>query len=133
VRELAPSAVVEGVRWYWPEGEDPMSRKHRPDEQLRLLAPFDPIVWDRLRVQLLWDWTYRFEAYTPAPRRVLGYYALPMLWGAHLVGWGNVSVKDEQLVTSFGALPGVRLADAGLQRALDDELDRLHGFLGLGR
>jgi hypothetical protein len=133
VRELAPSAVVDGVRWYWPEDEDPMSRKHRPDEELRLLAPFDPIVWDRLRVQLLWDWTYRFEAYTPAPRRVLGYYALPMLWGTRLVGWGNVSVKDEQLVTSFGALPGVQLGDAGLQRALDDELDRLHGFLGLGR
>lgn len=131
VRELAPSAVVDGVRWYWPEDEDPMSRRHRPDDALRLLAPFDPIVWDRLRVQLLWGWAYRFEAYTPPARRVLGYYALPMLRGDRLVGWGNVSVREGRLVTSFGALPGVDLKDTALQAALDDELDRLLGFLSL--
>jgi uncharacterized protein YcaQ len=131
VRELAPSAVVDGVRWHWPEGEDPMSRKHRPDDQLRLLAPFDPIVWDRLRVQLLWEWTYRFEAYTPAPKRVLGYYALPMLWGERLVGWANVSVREGRLVNSFGTLPGSDLSDRALQQALDDELGRLQVFLGL--
>jgi hypothetical protein len=62
---------------------------------------------------------------------VLGYYALPMLWGSRLVGWGNVSVRDGRLVTSFGALPGHDLNDAALQAALDDELQRLHGFLGL--
>ena len=108
-----------------------MSRRHRPDDALRLLAPFDPIVWDRLRVQLLWGWAYRFEAYTPPARRVLGYYALPMLRADRLVGWGNVSVREGRLVTSFGALPGVDLKDTALQAALDDELDRLLGFLSL--
>ena len=47
---------------------------------VRLLAPFDPIVWDRRRFELLWGWPYRFEAYTPVAKRKLGYYALPLLW-----------------------------------------------------
>lgn len=50
------------------------------DERVRLLAPFDPLVWDRRRFELLWGWPYRFEAYTPPAKRKLGYYALPLLW-----------------------------------------------------
>jgi uncharacterized protein YcaQ len=47
---------------------------------VRLLAPFDPVVWDRTRFELFWGWAYRFEAYTPPRLRKLGYYALPLLW-----------------------------------------------------
>jgi hypothetical protein len=39
---------------------------------------------------LLWGWTYKFEAYTPEPQRKLGYYALPLLWGEQVIGWGNL-------------------------------------------
>jgi uncharacterized protein len=60
-----PSAEVDGVRWYWPVGEDPCSKRYRLDETVRLLGPFDPIVWDRSRFELFWGWAYRFEAYTP--------------------------------------------------------------------
>ncbi|XXV38439.1 crosslink repair DNA glycosylase YcaQ family protein [Sorangium sp. So ce1504] len=56
-------------------------RRHAPDESVRLLAPFDPVVWDRRRFELLWGWAYRFEAYVPAPNRKLGYHALPLPWG----------------------------------------------------
>ncbi|XXT00609.1 crosslink repair DNA glycosylase YcaQ family protein [Sorangium sp. So ce363] len=55
--------------------------RHAPDEAVRLLAPFDPVVWDRRRFELLWGWAYRFEAYVPAPNRKLRYYALPRPWG----------------------------------------------------
>ena len=44
----------------------PASVRWRPDEGVRLLTPFDPIVWDRRRFEIFWDWAYRFEAYTPA-------------------------------------------------------------------
>ncbi|MEA3149461.1 MAG: uncharacterized protein QOD56_400, partial [Gammaproteobacteria bacterium] len=65
---------LDGVDWYWPATETPASVRWRPDDDVRLLTPFDPIVWDRRRFQIFWDWTYRFEAYTPAPKRKLGYY-----------------------------------------------------------
>src|SRR5205085_10846807 len=53
-RERLQHTRVDGVDWYWPEGERPMSSRHAPDESVRLLAPFDPIVWDRRRFELLW-------------------------------------------------------------------------------
>ncbi len=64
---------------------------------VRLLAPFDPVVWDRRRFEMLWGWPYRFEAYTPVTRRKLGYYALPLLWRDRVIGWGNVSVNNGTL------------------------------------
>ena len=61
-------------------GEDPAAGKWRVDpERARLLAPFDPVVWDRRRFELLWGWAYKFEAYTPAAKRTMGHYALPLL------------------------------------------------------
>ncbi len=63
-------------------GEASLSR-WRLDDEVRLFTPFDPIVWDRRRFEIFWGWAYRFEAYTPAPKRKLGYYALPLLWQEH--------------------------------------------------
>ncbi len=71
------SAKVDGVTWYWPADESPASRRHAAGDVVRLLAPFDPVVWDRRRFEIFWGWAYRFEAYTPAAKRVRGYYALP--------------------------------------------------------
>jgi uncharacterized protein YcaQ len=97
---------------------------------VRLLAPFDPIVWDRRRFEAFWGWPYRFEAYTPAPRRLLGYYALPVLWRERVVGWANVGVRDGRLQPEVGFF-GPRLTDPAFVAAMDDELQRLHAFLGL--
>jgi uncharacterized protein len=73
------STVVGGTAWYWPRGESPASARYAAKDSapdtVRLLAPFDPLVWDRRRFELLWGWAYRFEAYTPSPKRVRGYYA----------------------------------------------------------
>ena len=80
--------------WYWPAGEHPARAATRRDDAVRLLAPFDPVVWDRRRFELFWGWPYRFEAYTPAPKRKLGYYALPLLWRDRVIGWANVSVRN---------------------------------------
>ena len=62
-------AKLDGVDWFWPADEDP-TRGWRIPAKVRLLAPFDPVVWDRRRFELLWGWAYRFEAYTPAAKRV---------------------------------------------------------------
>ena len=50
------------------------------------LAPLDPLVWDRRLLRALWDFDYLWEVYVPEPRRKWGYYVLPLLFGARLVG-----------------------------------------------
>ena len=125
------SATVDGQTYYWPADENPASRRHAPDEAVRLLAPFDPLVWDRRRFEHLWGWAYRFEAYTPAPKRVRGYYALPLLWREQVIGWGNVSVADEQMQVELGYVAGKPPRDAAYRRALAEELDQLQAFLHL--
>jgi uncharacterized protein YcaQ len=126
-----PSALVDGLTWYWPAGENPASKRHQLDEQLRLLAPFDPVVWDRRRFEAFWGWAYRFEAYTPAPKRVRGYYALPLLWRGGVIGWANLAVKDGRLRPDLGYVAGKPPRDPAFRTALDDELGRINGFLGL--
>ncbi len=128
-RARLPHARVEGIDWCWPVGENPASRRHAPDDALRLLAPFDPIVWDRRRFELLWGWAYRFEAYTPAPRRVRGYYAMPLLWRGQVIGWGNLGVRNGAFQTEIGHVAGRAPRDPAYRRALDEELARIEAFL----
>ena len=126
-----PHARVDGVDWYWPEGEQPASRRHAARDQLRLLAPFDPIVWDRRRFEILWGWAYRFEAYTPAPKRQRGYYALPLLWRDQVIGWANLAVRDGVLAADIGYVSGAAPREPAFRVALDNELGRVRAFLGL--
>ena len=125
------SCGVDGVRWYWPADENPASRRYAmPEtEAVRLLAPFDPVVWDRRRFELLWGWAYRFEAYTPAPQRVRGYYALPLLWRDQVIGWGNLAWRDGALSAELGYVSGKAPRGLGFKQALDEELQRVTDFL----
>lgn len=125
------SATIDGQTYYWPTSENPASRRHAADEVVRLLAPFDPLVWDRRRFEHLWGWAYRFEAYTPAPKRVRGYYALPLLWHDQVIGWGNVAVVDGALQADLGYAAGKPPRGTAYKAALDYELDRLRTFLHL--
>ena len=108
-----------------------MGMRFALDDTLRLLAPFDPVVWDRRRFELFWGWTYKFEAYTPAARRRFGYYALPMLWRGRVLGWANVGVREGRMQVDPGYV-GPRPRDAAFRAALEDELQRMAAFLGLG-
>jgi hypothetical protein len=128
-KERLSHARVGGVDWYWPT--DAKAVRHGPQDTVRLLAPFDPVVWDRARFELLWGWVYRFEAYTPAPKRKLGYYALPLLWRDRVIGWGNLSVKNGELKAEFGYVESHPPRDRAFRREVDAELDRMRAFLGI--
>lgn len=138
-REL-PSAVtrakgrlaqtrVGSVDWYWPREEN-MDDANTTDK-VRFLAPFDPAVHDRKRFELLWDWVYRFEAYTPAVKRKLGYYAMPLLWRDRVIGWVNLSVKDGRLNYELGYAKGRQPSERAFKQELDAELSRFREFMRL--
>lgn len=121
-------ACVDGVDWYWPGNEDPV--KYPPQRTVRLLTPFDPVIWDRDRFEILWGWQYRFEAYVPAAKRRLGYYALPLLYGDRVIGWGNLRVENRQLKSQFG-YAAHQPRDRVFRRELDAELERMRMFLAI--
>lgn len=157
--------TVGGISYVWPapgvlsdigighEGAaevslNEMSTDEAP-QRVRFLAPFDPLVWDRERFQYLWGWDYRFEAYTPAEKRVRGYYAMPLLWGDRVIGWANAGVIRS--AQDNGVKGGAKGAQAGgkldvelgfvekqpreraFRSAVDAEVARLEAFLRLDK
>ena len=127
-RRRLSHARIDGVDWYWPEAESPIVPE--PRGVVRLLTPFDPVVWDRSRLELLWNWVYRFEAYTPVAKRKLGYYALPMLWRDRVIGWANLSVREHKLIADVGFVESGPPEHAAFRDELEAELDRVRAFLG---
>ena len=122
-------ARIENVDWYWPADENPL--EYVTQETVRLVAPFDPVVHDRARFERLWSWVYRFEAYTPAAKRKLGYYAMPMLWRDRVIGWTNLSVKNGKLDADPGYVDSNPPRERAFKRELDAELERIRIFLDL--
>jgi uncharacterized protein YcaQ len=121
--ELA-AAEVEGIRYVWPADLAPIEAD--PPVRVRFLAPFDPLVWDRRRFGALWSWEYRFEAYTPVAKRMLGYYAMPLLWRDRVIGWANCANAGSEVEVGY-----VDRAPGGntYNNALAAEIDRLRTFL----
>ena len=125
-RQRLAHARVDGLDWYWPEGETPATDV---ENRVWFLAPFDPVVWDRRRFEMLWGWPYRFEAYTPVRQRRWGYYALPMLRRDRVIGWVNLSLADGGWHAELGYVSGAAPRDRVFKRELDAEIERMRRFL----
>src|SRR4051812_49021381 len=86
--EASGLVPVEVERWGAPAWADPaaLATPVRGRHRTTLLSPFDSLIWDRKRTTRVFGFEHRIEAYTPAPKRVHGYYAMPLLAGGRLVG-----------------------------------------------
>ena len=92
---------------------------------VRLLAPLDPLVYDRERNRRLFGFDYTWEVYVPAEKRKWGYYVLPLLYGEALIGRVDPKINRATGVLTLHSLtlePGVRAAEVGpaVQRALQE-------------
>ena len=121
---------VDGMAYVWPAVTDRQAFADLP-RQVLLLAPFDPLVWDRRRFEHLWGWAYRFEAYTPTAKRIRGYYAMPMLWGDAVIGWANVVVHGDRLSIEPGFVSKPP-RESRFRSELERETESLRAFLNLG-
>jgi uncharacterized protein YcaQ len=119
--------TIDDETYLWPAADDGARGKPAPRD-VRLLAPFDPIVWDRRRFAHLWGWAYRFEAYTKPRLRAFGYYAMPLLWGDDVIGWANIRRVAATMDVATGYV-GRAPKSLEFRRALDAELARMERFL----
>jgi len=134
--EVAPADGAKPWRGYArPDWERRAERLAAAPRRIRLLCPFDPVLRDRARAMRLFGFDYRFEAFTPAPKRKYGYYVLPILEGERLVGRLDPKLhrdRGELQVKGLWWEPGVRPTRTRMS-ALRSALDRLARLVGADR
>ncbi|WP_200847144.1 winged helix-turn-helix domain-containing protein [Microbacterium sp. 18062] len=125
VAELERDGVLRPVAvegWRRPAWLHRDATVPRAVDAAAVLTPFDPVVWFRPRAERLFDFDYRIEIYTPAPKRRFGYYSLPVLVGDDVVG--RIDLKADR------AASVLRVQSAWWEHARpNDAAERLAGVL----
>jgi len=120
---------IEG--WHRPGYLHSQARIPRRVEACALLAPFDPLVFERTRTEKLFDFRYRIEIYTPADKRQFGYYVLPFLLGDRIVARVDLRADRPNSIFRVHAAYAEPGAPPETASRLLQELRLMQGWLGL--
>ncbi|MFJ9814274.1 winged helix-turn-helix domain-containing protein [Streptomyces sp. NPDC101151] len=112
---------VEVEGWGKPAWADPTALATPPRGRHRttLLSPFDSLIWERARTERIFGFTHRLEAYVPKPKRVYGYFAMPVLAGGLLVGRVDPAREGHTLVARQVTLDGPKAVPAVAQALVE--------------
>jgi uncharacterized protein YcaQ len=132
--ELVPVALEgAGKQEHWARAETLEEGGEAASELVHILSPFDPLIIQRKRTHLFFDYEHRFEAYVPREKRVFGYFALPVLAGEAIVAALDLKTdrKNRKVLVQkwcwvgAGAKKGARKE---LKRRIEEELHRFERF-----
>lgn len=129
-RGLLVPVAIEGAEKvpHWVEPATLDATATEPPTLVHILSPFDPLIIQRKRLKLVFDYDHLFEAYIPAPKRQLGYFALPVLLGDRIVA--AVDLKTDRAAGKLLVQKRTDFADVGAegQVAIDEALGRFERF-----
>jgi hypothetical protein len=132
--ELVPIAVEgAGRQEHWARPDMLQEARDDASELVHILSPFDPLIIQRKRTNLFFDYEHRFEAYVPKQKRLFGYFALPVLAGGDIVAAIDLKTDraNKKLLMQKWSWVGKAAAKAArkdLKRRIEEELDRFERF-----
>lgn len=134
--ELLPVALEgAGKQEHWVQPATLEAKPDAPPSLVHILSPFDPLIIQRRRTHLFFDYEHRFEAYVPKAKRKFGYFALPVLAGEEIVAALDLKAdrQNKKLLMQKWSWVGAGKAAKGearqaLKRRIEEELDRFERF-----
>lgn len=132
--ELVPVALEgAGKQEHWARPQVLEGADEGASALVHILSPFDPLIIQRKRTELFFGYGHRFEAYVPKPKRLFGYFALPVLVGEDIVAAIDLKTdrKNRKLLMQKWSWVGKGAARGGrreYKRRIEEELDRFERF-----
>jgi uncharacterized protein YcaQ len=131
-KELVPIALEgAGKQQHWARPQDLATTGEGAAGLVHILSPFDPLIIQRKRTHLFFDYEHRFEAYVPREKRLFGYFALPVLAGQDIVAALDLKADRKNrklLVQKWSWVGASNQGRKNLKHRIEEELNRFERF-----